>query len=165
MNNKVHSPLVSLYWDYQNVHVNRFNPFLARYCQTFAHLHGDLIRQRVYAYWRQEKLACEQRLHELNFDCIDVPKTEKQSVDQKLIADCERELYSTLSADILILITGDGDYINIVRQWKAKGKKVIIFANSKNAKQKLVNLADEYYFVDKKLPELFEVKTKIMQLA
>lgn len=159
MNNKVHSPLVSLYWDYQNVRVNRFNPYLARYCQTFANLQGDLFRQRIYANWRQEKLACEQRLHELNYDCIDVPTTEKQSVDKKLIADCQKELNSTLSADILILITGDGDYINIVRQWKAKGKKVIIFANSKNAKQKLLDLANEHYFVDEKLPELFEVKT------
>ncbi|MGB3509893.1 MAG: NYN domain-containing protein [Microcoleaceae cyanobacterium] len=155
MNNKVHSPLVSFYWDYQNVRVNSFNPYLARYCQTFTNLHGDLFSQRVYANWRQEKLAGEQRLHQLNYDCIDVATIEKQSVDTKLIGDCQKELYSTLSADILILITGDGDYIDIVRQWKAKSKKVIIFANSNNAKEKLLDQADEYYFVDKKLPELF----------
>ncbi len=156
---------ISLYWDYQNVRINRFNPYFARYCQIFANSLGSLLKQRVYSYWRKENESYEQRLYELGFDCIDIPTEEKQSVDQKLIADCERELSSTLSADILILITGDGDYINIVSQWKAKGKKVIIFANSNNAKQKLLNFADEYYFVDKKLPELFPVKAKIMPLA
>ncbi|NEP41387.1 MAG: NYN domain-containing protein [Okeania sp. SIO2G4] len=96
---------------------------------------------------------------------MDVPTTEKQSVDQKLIADCERELNSIPSTDILILITGDGDYKNLVRQWQAKGKKVIIFANSNNASQKLLSVADEYYFVDKKLSELLEVKTRLIQMA
>lgn len=156
---------ISLYWDYQNVCINRFNPYFARYCQTFANLYGSLLNQRVYSYWRKENESYEQRLYELGFDCIDIPTTEKQSVDKKLIADCERELYSTLSADILILITGDGDYKNMVCKWKAQGKQVLIFANSKKASQKLLGLADEYYFVDQKLPELFAVQTKIMQLA
>ncbi len=110
------------------------------------------MNQRVYSYWRKENESYEQRLYELGFDCIDIPTTEKQSVDKKLIADCERELSSTFSADILILISGDGDYKNLVRKWKAQGKQVFILANSKNASQKLLCLADEYYFVDKKLP-------------
>jgi len=155
----------SLYWDYQNVRINSFNPYFARYCQTFANLHGSLLNQRVYSYWRNENESCEQRLYELDFDCIDIPKTEKQSVDKKLIADCEKELSSTVSADILILITGDGDYKNLVRKWKDQGKQVFIFANSNNANQKLLGLANQYYFVDQKLPELFEVQSKIMQLT
>ncbi|MDJ0516101.1 MAG: NYN domain-containing protein [Trichodesmium sp. MO_231.B1] len=156
---------ISLYWDYQNVRINRFNPYFARYCQNFANLHGSLLNQRVYSYWRKENQSYEQGLYELGFDCIDIPTTEKKSVDQKLIADCERELYSMVSADILILITGDGDYKNLVSKWKAQGKQVFIFANSKNANQKLLCLANECYFVDQKLPELFEVQTKIMQLT
>ncbi|NES69750.1 MAG: hypothetical protein F6K24_33305, partial [Okeania sp. SIO2D1] len=56
-------------------------------------------------------------------------------------------------------------YKNLVRQWQAKGKKVIIFANSKNASQKLLSIADECHFVDKKLPELLEVKTRLIQMA
>ncbi|NES07965.1 MAG: NYN domain-containing protein [Okeania sp. SIO2F4] len=129
--------LVSLYWDYQNVRIN-CNPYFARYCQNFAYLHGSLLNQRVYSYWRKESQSYEQRLYELGFDCIDIPKTEKQSVDKKLIADCEREISSTVSAEILILITGDEDYKNIVCKWKEQGKKVFIFANSKNANQKLL---------------------------
>ncbi|MEM1170547.1 MAG: NYN domain-containing protein [Cyanobacteria bacterium P01_H01_bin.35] len=144
---------------------NCFNPDLAQYCQIFANLHSSILNQRIYSYWRKENQSCEQCLYKLGFDCIDIPTTEKQSVDKKLIADCERELSSTVSADILILISGDGDYKNLVRKWKYQGKQVFIFANSKNANQKLLDLANEYYFVDQKLPELFEVQTKIMQLA
>ncbi|NEN92055.1 MAG: NYN domain-containing protein [Okeania sp. SIO3H1] len=164
MKSKVFS--ISLYWDYQNVRINNsFNPYFARYVQTFANLHGSLSSQRVYSNWREENQSNEQRLYELGFDCIDIPTTEKQSVDRKLIADCEKELNSTPSTDILILITGDGDYKNIVLQWQDKDKKVIIFANSKNANQKLLSVAEEYYFVDQKLPELFEVKTRLIQMA
>ncbi|MEB3341489.1 hypothetical protein, partial [Okeania sp.] len=54
---------ISLYWDYQNVRINSFNPYFARYCQTFANLYGSLLNQRVYSYWRKENESYEQRLY------------------------------------------------------------------------------------------------------
>lgn len=145
---------VSLYWDCQNVHVN---PYLAQYFLIFGSQQGRLICQKAYANWRHENLSYEQRLHELGYDCIDVPTDAKQSVDRKLIANCNSEIAHNLSGDILILISGDGDFAKLVKQWKAKGKKVIVFANSEeSASQNLVQLADQHYFVDRQLPELIE---------
>jgi len=49
--------------------------------------------------------------------------------------------------------------VNLVRNLQKLGKKVIIFAQAGNVKQKLKELADEFYFIDK-LPELVDKKTK-----
>lgn len=149
--NNEHKHSVSIRWDCQNIPIN--NPYLARYLLIFAGQQGSLVDQKAYAYWRNENLAFEQRLYELGFDCIDVPITTKNGVDKKMIADIGCEIARNLSSDIFILVTGDGDFAQSVRQLKAKGKKVIIFAQSRKVNQRLIQLADEYYFVDQ-LPEL-----------
>lgn len=139
---------VGIYWDCQNVPIN---PYLAQYLLIFANsnLSGCIIYQKAYSFWRKEKLSIEQRLHELGYDCIDVPQTTKNSVDEKFIDDCKRD---QSKFDIAILVTGDGDYVKLVRQLIKEGKKVIIFAQSANASRNLIELT-EFYSVDK-LPEL-----------
>ncbi|MEH2286972.1 NYN domain-containing protein [Nostoc sp.] len=57
------------------------------------------------------------------------------------------------------LASGDGDFVNLVRNLQNLGKRVIIFAQAGNVKQKLKELADEFYFINK-LPELIDKKTK-----
>ncbi|MCL1470305.1 NYN domain-containing protein [Argonema antarcticum] len=137
---------VGIYGDIQNVPIN---PYLGRYLLIFAQLRGYIVCQKVYSFWRKENISIEQRLHELGYDCIDVPLITKNSVDEKLIADCKRD---RSGLDIVILVTGDGDYADLVRQLKKEGKEVIIFAQSANASRNLIQLA-EFYSVDQ-LPEL-----------
>lgn len=150
-------PSVSVYWDCQNVHIN---PYLARYLKIFAESRGELVALKAYAYWRKENLDFEQRLHELGYDCIDVSITKKNSVDEKLINDCKKQLDRDPSS-LLIIVTGDGDFAPLVRQYKAEGIPVIIFAQSRRKmSEKLQKLADEFYGVDQ-LPELFEVSEQI----
>ncbi len=142
--------LASIYWDCQNVPIK--NPYLARFLLTFIELRQwRLSAAKAYANWRKEKITAEKRLCQLGYDCIDVPLTTKNSVDKKIIADCIRDS-KNLSSDIYILVTGDGDFCSLVRQWKAKGKYTIIFSQS-NASQNLIQLADQHYCVDP-LPEL-----------
>lgn len=147
----VQKPLVSIYWDCQNIGVN---PYLARYLSAFANLQGCLVYQKAYANWRRVNLASEQRLHELDWDCIDVPLNIKNSVDNKLIADCRREVSNPSASDIFILVTGDKDFIELVQLLRDKGKKVIIFAQTNNMSKRLAQIANASYFVDGKLPEL-----------
>ncbi len=146
-------PLVSIYWDCQNVPVNLYLP---RYLLIYANKAGSLDKKRAYSNWRQENLAAEQRLHELGFDCIDVPLNTKNSVDKKLIADCSCDFVKQPSSQVFILVTGDGDFIPLVKDLREREKKVIIFAQRGNGSKKLVALANEFYPVDEKLPELVE---------
>ncbi|WP_199348833.1 NYN domain-containing protein [Microcoleus sp. FACHB-SPT15] len=48
--------------------------------------------------------------------------------------------------NIVILVSGDGDFANLVRELQDKGKKVIIFAQPQ-VSQKLIILANEFYLV------------------
>jgi uncharacterized LabA/DUF88 family protein len=149
-------PSVSVYWDCQNVHIN---PFLAQYLKIFAESRGELVALKAYANWLQENRISAERLQELKYDCIHVSITKKNSVDEKVINDGEKQLDRDPSS-LLILVTGDGDFAPLVRKYKAKGIPVIVFAQSGKESQKLKKLADEFYFVDQ-LPELFELSEQI----
>jgi uncharacterized LabA/DUF88 family protein len=151
--NQKHS--VSIYWDCQNVHIN---PFLAQYFKIFAESRGELVALKAYANWLQENPVFPERLQELGYDCIHVSITKKNSVDEKVINDGEKQLDRD-PPSLLILVTNDGDFAPLVRQYKAKGIPVIIFGSRKMSK-KLQKLADQVYFVDQ-LPELFELSEQI----
>jgi uncharacterized LabA/DUF88 family protein len=65
-------------------------------------------------------------------------------VDHKLIADCKLEVLNNPAINIVILISGDGDFSSLVRELKDQGKKVMIFAQPQ-ASKKLISLANKSY--------------------
>lgn len=146
--------LVAAYVDVQNV---RFSPAQAEQFLLYANSHGCLTIKKAYANWRKENPAFEQNLYKQDLDCIHVPLNTKNAVDKKLIADCERDVSNNPSLKIVILVTGDGDFKNLVCSLQGKGKKVIIFAKRGNVNKRLEKLKTEFYFVDE-LPNLFRDK-------
>jgi hypothetical protein len=152
------TPLVSLYWDLQNVYSMQGQ---ANLLLDFASSKGRLDCKRVY-YNSQCKNqdSAKDKLKSLSFNCIDVPCPLKNSADNQLIADCIEDVDNHLSPDIVILVSGDGDFAKLVRTLQKLGKKVIIFAQLGNVKQRLKDLVgDDFYFVDK-LSELVVNKTQ-----
>jgi hypothetical protein len=143
--------LVSIYWDYQNAKLSLEQIQLLL---DLAKSKGRLIGKNLYY-----NSHCENQctgignIASLNFNCIDVPCPLKNSADNQLIADCLEEIHSNLSPDIFILVSGDGDFVKLVRNLQKLDKKVITVAQIGNVKQKLKELADEFYFADK-LPQL-----------
>jgi hypothetical protein len=149
---------VSIYCDLQNVYLIQN---LANFLLAFANSKGLLICKKVY-YNSQFKnqASAKDKLKNLGFSCVDVPCPLKNSADNQLIADCIEDIDHSLSPDIVILVSGDGDFVKLVRILQKLGKKVIIFAQLGNVKQRLQELAGEdFYFVDK-LPELVVGKKK-----
>lgn len=148
---------VLIYWDYQNA---KLNLELAKLLLVFAKSRGRLIGKNIYYNSQcQDQAAAKNNLASLSYNCFDVPCSLKDSADNQLIADCLKDIYSNLSPDIVILVSGDGDFVNLVRHLQKLGKKVIIFAQAGNVKQKLKELANEFYFINQ-LPELIDKKTK-----
>jgi hypothetical protein len=148
---------IFIYWDYQNA---KLSLELAKLLLVFAKSRGRLISKNVY--WNsqcKDQAVAKDDLASISYTCFDVPCPLKNSADNQLIADCLEDIHSNLSPDIVILISGDGDFIKLVRNLQTLGKQVIILAQAGNVKQKLKELADEFYFIDK-LPELVENKTK-----
>jgi hypothetical protein len=136
-------PLVSIYGDYQNV---KLSPDQANCLVTYARTMGYLVSKKLYANWLIENKYSAQALCRLGFDCIHVPLEEKNSVDHKLIEDCKSNVLNNPAIKIVILVSGDGDFVSLVRQLQTKGKEVIIFAQPQ-VSQKLIRLANEFYLI------------------
>ena len=150
-------PSISIYCDFQNVYsIQKLVSFLL----AFAKSKGRLINTKLYYNSLcNNQVSVKDNLNNFGISLIDVPCPLKNSADNQLIADCIEDINSNQSPDIFILVSGDGDFVNLVRILQKLGKKVIIFAQQGNVKQKLKELADEFYFVDK-LPNLVGENTQ-----
>jgi uncharacterized LabA/DUF88 family protein len=149
---------VFIFWDYQNT---RLSLHEAQLLLTFAKSQGRLTGKNVYYNSQcKDQAAVKEDMSSLGFNCVNVPCNLKDSADNQLIADCLEEIDSNMSPDIVILISGDGDFIKLVRNLQKLGKKNIMFAQLGNVKQKLKELADEFYFVDD-LPKLVVEITQV----
>ncbi len=154
--------LVSIYWDYQNT---KLSLDTVKLLLDFSKCKGRLICKNVY-YNSQcaDQAAARNSIANLDFKCLDVPCPLKNSADNQLIADCLEDIHSNVSPDIVILISGDGDFVKLVRNLQKLGKQVIIFAQIGNVKQKLKELADEFRFVEE-LRELVGNKAQTQNTA
>ena len=148
------SPLVSLYWDCQNVKVSEER---AEFLQAFAKEQGDVICQKAYSNWQRENKKYAKFLSGIGFQRINVPSFTRNSVDNQLIVDCIEEAYSNTSANIFIIVSGDGDFTSLGHVLKNKGKKVIIFAQQGGVSQSLIDIADESHIIER----LDEEKSKL----
>lgn len=149
-------PLVSIYWDYQNAILSLDR---AKLLLDFAASKGRVISKNVYYNsQREDQAAAKINIANLGFKCLDVPCPLKNSADNQLIADCLQDIDSdNQPPDVVILVSGDGDFVKLVSNLKKLGKKVIILAQIGNIKQKLKELANEFYFLEQ-LSELIQNK-------
>ncbi|MBD2415427.1 NYN domain-containing protein [Nostoc calcicola FACHB-389] len=150
-------PKIGIYCDFQNVYLSQE---LASLLLAFANARGILISRRVYYNSLFENQAsAKENLQQIGFKCEDVTCSLKNSADNQLKSDLIDDVYNNQSPDIIILVSGDGDFANPVKFLQDKGKNVIIFAQRGNVKQKLKDCANEFHFVDE-LRQLISNKTQ-----
>lgn len=135
---------VALYWDCQNVRVNLHQ---AKCLLNFAHTQGNLVIKRAYAYWRYENRHFEEYLYNLGLECLNIASRQRNSLDQILIADCQSSVLNNPDIKRVIVVSGDRDFVKLIRELQAQGKKVIVVAQSQ-VSQKLIKIADELYLVN-----------------
>ncbi|MBD2387706.1 NYN domain-containing protein [Cylindrospermum sp. FACHB-282] len=148
---------VFIYVDYQNA---RLDIETAKLLLEFAKSKGDLISIKVYynSHCKDQSAAMDY-LDSIGCKCIDVPCSLKNSADNQLMADYLEDIDSNVSPDIVILVSGDGDFVKLVNNGQKLGKIFIIFSQIGQVKQKLKERADEFYFIDD-LPKLVGGKTQ-----
>jgi hypothetical protein len=152
-----HLASVGIYCDLQNVHLTQEQ---ANLVLAFANSKGRLIGKKVYYNSMcKNQAAAKDKLESCGFQCVDVPCPLKDSADNRLKSDLIDDISNKLSPDIVILVSGDGDFANPVHVLQKLGKQAIILAQRGNVKQRLKELADEFHFVDE-LPELLREKTQ-----
>ncbi|NJM61687.1 MAG: NYN domain-containing protein [Oscillatoriales cyanobacterium RU_3_3] len=142
-----HIHRLSIYVDLQNAYSLQD---LASLLLEFAKFMGHLIDLKVYYNSLcPDQVSAKDKLQSFGFKCIDVPCSVKNSADNQLMVDCLDDIYSNRPPDTVILVSGDGDFVNSVRNLKDRGKKVIVFAQRGSVKQKLKELAgSDFHFLD-----------------
>ncbi|MEG3870317.1 NYN domain-containing protein [Microcoleus sp. B4-C5] len=150
--------LVSIYVDLQNANSIKH---LGSLLLEFAKFQGSLIDAKVYYNSLcPDQVSAKDKLQNVGFKCIDVPCPLKNSADNQLIADCLEDIDSNQSPDTVILLSGDGDFIKLVRNLQKLDKKVIVFAEQGQIKQRLKELVgSDFHFLDE-LPSLVASKTQ-----
>lgn len=139
-------PVVAFYWDYQNV---KLSVEKAKVLLGIANSKGILARKNIYYNSHcKDQVGVKKELYSLNLDYCDVPCPLKNSADNQLIADCLEDTNSPQSPDIVILVSGDGDYVKLVQHLQKLNLQVIIFAQVGNVKHKLREVTNEFYFTD-----------------
>ena len=134
---------VSIYWDYQNVRKqDKANSII-----DFAQSKGNLITKKIYSNFDCEKQATKTFFQSIGFTYVNVPCSVKNSADNQLKSDLIDDIYNNPS-DIVIIVSGDSDFINLVKFLKDKGKDVVVLAQKGNVKQSLKEQAHEFSFID-----------------
>jgi hypothetical protein len=144
-------PLVSIYWDYQNIsHYKRAKDLL-----LFASGLGCVVNRKVYNNWEKQNKEAKETLRCLDFEFVNEPVKITGAVDFNLFGECYSEASSSLYPHTFIIVSGDGYGEILIRKLHEKGKKVIIVARKGNDSHNLKKLADGFYFVDE-LPKSIE---------
>ncbi len=151
-----YTPKIAVYIDLQNA--SSF-PKYANYLLDFVKSLGLVISIKVYySSLCPNQVSAINSLKPPSFQCVDVPCPLKDSADNRLMAHYLKDIQSNSSPDIVILISGDGDFVELVQNAQDLGKKVIILAQ-KGVKQKLKEIADEFHFLEE-LPSLVAGNTE-----
>lgn len=150
-------PVVAFYWDYQNV---KLSLETAKFLLEIVKSKGILVRKNIYYNSQcKDQSVVRKELASLNLDYCDVPCSLKNSADNQLIADCLEDTNSHRVPDIVILVSGDGDYVKLVQHLQKLNLHVIIFAQVGNVKQRLREVANEFHFTDN-LCSVFQPNTQ-----
>jgi hypothetical protein len=127
-------------------------PILGKKLLELAASKGRLDEANVYYNSQHEnQLAALKTLTSLGvFKGVDVLSHLKNSADNELIVGVINRMARKLSPDILILVLGDRDYAGLICLLKALPKKItiIIVARKGHVSQKIIDLADEFYYVE-----------------
>jgi uncharacterized LabA/DUF88 family protein len=149
---------VSLYVDNQNVKINLE---LANLLLVFAKIQGIVKQAKIYDFWPNNgKNAVLENLANLGFQCISVTSPIKDCADYQLVFDSLSDFDANGWPDLVILVSGDGDFCPFVNHLKKIGIKTIIFARKGNVKKQLIDSADEFHFLDE-LPELVVIQDEL----
>ena len=139
---------VGMYWDVQNIHAS-IEQVIAVYC--FAQKCGEIKKKNAYADWRCESKKLANLFDDLEFKCINAPacKAKKNNADKKLIEVCLQNIRNNPEISTVFLVSGDKDFIPLVRCLKALSIQVILIIRSEeNTSLKLKNIVDKFYSLD-----------------
>jgi uncharacterized LabA/DUF88 family protein len=147
---------VAVFIDYDNIEISVEETFgknadvdWNRILQAAAQM-GRVVMRRAYADWA-EAAAKQRQLLALGVELIHVSsKRGKNAADIRIVIDALELHYTEISAFThVLLVSGDGDFTELVHRLRAHGKTVIGMGISGTSAEYLVNACDKFIFYDK----------------
>ncbi|GAB4493227.1 MAG: hypothetical protein Fur0016_29130 [Anaerolineales bacterium] len=116
---------------------------------------GRTVLRRAYADWSEQR-SVQRDLLGLGIDLVHVSsKRGKNAADIRIVIDALEMLYNPNSRIThVLLVSGDGDFTELVHRLREKGKVVIGIGISGTSAEYLVNACDEFIFYDKLIAPL-----------
>ncbi len=147
---------VAVFIDYDNIEISVEEAFgktadvdWNRIFQAAAQM-GRVVLRRAYADWA-EAAAKQRQLLSLGVELIHVnSKRGKNAADIRIVIDALELFYNEKNAFThILLVSGDGDFTELVHRMRAHGKIVIGMGISGTSAEYLVNACDKFIFYDK----------------
>lgn len=110
---------------------------------------GRIAIRRSYADWGAFRNGQREMLG-LGIDLIHVPsKRGKNAADIRIVIDVMEMLATSNSISHVLLVSGDGDFTELVHRLRANGKIVVGMGVSGASAEYLINACDQFIFYDK----------------
>ncbi len=142
-------PHAAFYGDFENVGVSSEQVLILP--QRLSKK-GNLLICNAYKSWKKEDDLLAKNLKQVNFKMMHAPSV-KNAVDDLIIEDCKKDILSDRRIREVFLMTGDKDFLPLVKDSHRFGVKVNLIYRSANASQKLINAVDEAYDIDEFLSD------------
>ncbi len=123
---------------------------------------GRTVLRRAYADWSEQR-SIQRDLLGLGIDLVHVSsKRGKNAADIRIVIDAMEMIYNPNNRIThVLLVSGDGDFTELVHRLREQGKVVIGIGISGTSAEYLVNACDEFIFYDKLIaPPLAPSKPK-----
>ncbi len=147
---------VAVFIDYDNIEISVEEAFgknidvdWNRVMQTATQM-GRVVLRRAYADWA-EAASRQRQLLNLGVELVHVnSKRGKNAADIRIVIDALELLFNDKNSfSHVLLVSGDGDFTELVHRLRAHGKNVIGMGISGTSAEYLVNACDKFIYYDK----------------
>ena len=110
--------------------------------------HGRVVMARAYANWAHYCIGADG----LGVELIHLPRgraRKSNAADIHLVADAAEVCWSRPNIGTFVLMTGDVDFVALVRLLQGHGRRVVGYGISGSTASRLVGECDEFFHVDK----------------
>ena len=148
---------IAILIDYPNIEIGLKNsgwpvPFDYEVIEKFAMQKGEIILSKIYGDWNY-LTSSSKFLSQFEVELVDVPHVvfmgqgKKDTVDTKMAMDAGMMLYEYPEVDMVIMVSGDADFIPVIKALKHfKSIKVIVIGERESISNSIGRVADQTHF-------------------
>jgi hypothetical protein len=151
----VEEKIVAIYLDFENLAISALEayrgvekPLKIEPLIRFASTKGNLKVKKVYADWSKKKFSQYQKELLINgFELIHLPETNllgKNGSDMRLVIDVMEHLYEEPKPDVVLIGSGDSDFIPLIQHIQNKNTEVVLLSFEHSVSEMIKHYCSEF---------------------